>query len=408
MELLSQSDAQDVIAHAMGKGADFIDLFIERTNTQNIQFKSSKVEASQGGVNFGIGIRLIFGTNSVYGFTNSKDKNELCRIIDVLCANKSQAAKNWNQNFEKQTSAPEIAAYASPSIDVKNKIATLASFDQLVRKHSPLISQVSVGLLQIEQQVEIYNSEGLMAKDFRPYTRFMSSAYAKDGSEEASSYMGPGARGGWDFVNTIDLKEMSEELVRKTLTILKAKPCPAGQLPVVIDSGFGGVIFHEACGHLLETTSVQKKASVFWDKMGEKIAHSALSAVDDGTIDRMWGSISLDDEGMETQKTQLIKDGILTQFISDKMGELKTGHKRTGSGRRQSYKYHPASRMRNTYIEPGKFTKEELIESMSDGIYAKSMGGGSVNPGTGEFNFSVEEGYIVKNGKIQEAVKGRP
>ena len=177
-------------------------------------------------------------------------------------------------------------------------------------------------------------------------------------------------------------------------------------MPVVIDNGFGGVIFHEACGHSLETTSVEKKASVFWDKKGELIANEALSAVDDGTIDNLWGSISIDDEGMETQKTQLIKDGILTNFLSDRMGEIKTNHPRTGSARRESYKYAPASRMRNTFIEPGKHSLEELLESMGDGLYAKSMGGGSVNPGTGEFNFAVQEGYLVKNGKLTDAVKG--
>jgi TldD protein len=140
--------------------------------------------------------------------------------------------------------------------------------------------------------------------------------------------------------------------------------------------------------------------------MGEMIANEALSAVDDGTIDKEWGSLSIDDEGMETQKTQLIKDGKLVNFLSDRMGEIKTGHKRTGSARRQSYKSHPASRMRNTYIEPGKFSLDDLIGDLDDGLYAKKMGGGSVNPGTGEFNFSVEEGYLVKDGKVTQAVKG--
>jgi TldD protein len=177
-------------------------------------------------------------------------------------------------------------------------------------------------------------------------------------------------------------------------------------MPVVIDNGFGGVIFHEACGHLLETTSVEKKASVMWDKKGEMVAHEALSAVDDGTIDGEWGSLSIDDEGMPTEKTQLIKNGKLENFMCDRLGHIKTGHPRTGSGRRQSYKFAPASRMRNTFIEPGKHSLEELLASMGDGLYAKKMGGGSVNPGTGEFNFSVQEGYMVKGGKVEKAIKG--
>ena len=177
-------------------------------------------------------------------------------------------------------------------------------------------------------------------------------------------------------------------------------------MPVIIDNGFGGVIFHEACGHSLETTSVQKKASVFWDRKGDQIANPAVSAVDDGTMDGYWGSLSVDDEGMPTQRTQLIKNGKLENFLCDRMGEIKTGHPRTGSARRESYKYAPASRMRNTFIEPGEYKLEELLSSVEDGIYAKSMGGGSVNPGTGEFNFSISEGYEIKNGKIKDAIKG--
>tara|TARA_Y100000748_G_scaffold293264_1_gene282629 strand:- start:589 stop:1287 length:699 start_codon:yes stop_codon:yes gene_type:complete len=177
-------------------------------------------------------------------------------------------------------------------------------------------------------------------------------------------------------------------------------------MPVVIDNGFGGVIFHEACGHSLETTSVEKKASEFWDKKGEVIANEALSAVDDGTLDYLWGSLSVDDEGMQTQKTQLIKNGVLENFLCDRLGEIKTGHPRTGSARRESYKFAPASRMRNTFIEAGNYKLDELLAAMDDGLYAKSMGGGSVNPGTGEFNFSVQEGYLVKNGKLTDAVKG--
>jgi TldD protein len=177
-------------------------------------------------------------------------------------------------------------------------------------------------------------------------------------------------------------------------------------MPVIIDNGFGGVIFHEACGHLLETTSVEKKASVFWDKLGEEIAHPSLTAIDDGTLSGEWGSLTMDDEGMPTQRTVLIKDGVLKNFISDRLGELKTGHKRTGSGRKQSYKFAPASRMRNTFIQNGSSHNDDIFSSVAHGLYAKKMGGGSVDPSTGQFNFSVQEGYFIKDGKITTPVKG--
>ena len=228
----------------------------------------------------------------------------------------------------------------------------------------------------------------------------------KDGNLQSVSSHGPGSIGGWEFIESLNNDEITAELLKQGQTTLYAQPCPAGNMPVVIDNGFGGVIFHEACGHLLETTSVEKKASVFWDKLGEQIAHSALTAVDDGTIPGAWGSLSIDDEGMPTQKTTLIENGQLKRFISDRLGELKTGHERTGSARRQSYKFAPASRMRNTFIERGPYSLEEIIGSVPNGIYAKKMGGGSVDPATGQFNFSVQEAYLIQDGKISKPVKG--
>ncbi len=191
----------------------------------------------------------------------------------------------------------------------------------------------------------------------------------------------------------------------QALVKLGAAPCPSGEMPVVIGNGFGGVIFHEACGHLLETTSVAKKASVFHDKMGEMIANPVVNAVDDGTLANEWGSINIDDEGLETQRTQLIKDGKLTSFMVDRMGGMKTGFEPTGSGRRESYKFAPTSRMRNTFIEPGDSSIDDMIGSVERGIYAKKMGGGSVQPGTGEFNFAVQEAYLIENGKITTPLK---
>jgi TldD protein len=175
---------------------------------------------------------------------------------------------------------------------------------------------------------------------------------------------------------------------------------------VVMGNGFGGVIFHEACGHLLETEGVRRKASVFAGKLGEQIAHSEVTAVDDGTIENAWGSIGLDDEGRAPQKTTLIENGVLKTYLSDRVGANETGVALSGSARRESYQYAPVSRMRNTYIAAGKHTPEAVIASVEDGLYAKKLGGGSVNPATGEFNFAVEEGYRIRGGKIAEPVRG--
>lgn len=406
--LLQKEIAHDVIAYAISLGADFCELFIEKTSLQSIVYNSKKIKDINSGIDSGIGVRLIYGHMALYAFSNSTKKEDLMDMVKKLAtqfSHKPNPLAPTHFNFNK-LQYKEVKSIPNTDALLPEKIEALKKLDMLTRKESSLISQVSINFLQKEQTVEIFNSEGLHATETRPYIRLYSEAVATDGTEQASGSITPGRRGGFNFMETLDYQQLATTTVKQALTVLKAKPCPAGMMPVVIENGFGGVIFHEACGHLLETTSVERKSSILWDKKGEMIAHPAVSAVDDGTNENLWGSLSIDDEGMPTQKTQLIKNGILENFISDKIGFMKTGHARTGSGRRQNYRFAPASRMRNTYIDVGTSTLDDMLQSMGDGLYCAAMGGGSVNPGTGEFNFSVNEGYMVKNGKIEHAIKG--
>jgi TldD protein len=406
--LLQKEIAHEVIAYAINLGADFCELFIEKTSIQRIIYNTKKVKDISSGIDSGIGVRLIYGEFALYAFSNSNKKEDLFDMVKKLASQLSPKLQNISfQNFNfTPIHYNKINFIPKSDALLPEKIEYLKKLDILTRNNNALISQVSLSFLQKEQQIEIYNSEGLHATEFRPYIRISSEAVATDGTEQATGTESPGRFGGFNFIEMLDLDFIAEKISKQALIGLKAKPCPAGFMPVIIESGFGGVIFHEACGHSLETTSVEKKSSVFWDKKGELIAHESVSAVDDGTNDYLWGSLSIDDEGMPTQKTQLIKNGRLENFISDKLGNIKTGHPRTGSGRRQSYRFAPASRMRNTYIDKGNSTLEDMLLSAGDGLYCAAMGGGSVNPGTGEFNFSVNEGYLIKNGKIEHAIKG--
>lgn len=404
MQLLNSHVANDIIHHGLSLGAEFVDVFVERTQSEAMVFKNSRPEDIQSGTLFGIGIRLIVGEQSLYGYTNSTDRDELLRITTLLGSRIGGKNNPPAINFEKLT-YPKVPVLHDKEIDAKYKLSFLKSIDEKLRNDSK-VAQVMLSFTKKKQQIEVFNSEGLFASEERPYIRLFHHVVMRDGNLQSEAYHGPGAIGGWDFMEKLNREEICANLLRQATTMLYADPCPAGKMPVVIDNGFGGVIFHEACGHLLETTSVAKKASVFWDKMGQEIAHSALTAVDDGTVDGAWGSLSIDDEGMPTQKTTLIENGVLKRFISDRMGEKQTGHMRTGSGRKQSYKFAPASRMRNTYIAQGNYEMEEILASVPDGLYAKKMGGGSVDPSTGEFNFAVQEAYLIKNGKITTPVKG--
>lgn len=219
-------------------------------------------------------------------------------------------------------------------------------------------------------------------------------------------FFAPGRRMGMEMFETVDPKVVGARAAKQAVTMAGAGYCPAGVMTVAIENGFGGVIFHESCGHSLEATSVAYGQSQFAGKLGQKIANEKVTAIDDGTIPNAWGSVNIDDEGTPAQKNVLIENGVLKSYMIDKFNARRMGMAPTGSSRRQSFAYTPTSRMTNTYIAPGTDKNEDIIASMEYGLYAKEMGGGSVNPVTGEFNFAVNEGYIVRNGKICEPVRG--
>lgn len=405
--MLQSSLAQSVIDHAISLGADFAELFVERSQTNLVSTLSSHVQSVQSGIDFGVGVRLVYGTKVLYGYTNKAEEAELKRIVSELSAKDRRDPKIAFTNFDYRRVEDQHGAKRLLSNDpeVDSKVAFLLAADKVARGASNMISQTRGTCSQTEQKIELFNSEGLHTDDVRNYTRAYLVAIASDGSEQSTGSWNDGGLMGWELIERMNSEAAGKEASRQALVNLGAKACPSGRMPVVLGNGFGGVIFHEACGHLLETTSVAKKASVFHDKMGQMIASPVVSAVDDGTLLRERGSINIDDEGLDSQRTQLIKDGKLTSFLVDRIGAQQTGFARTGSGRRESYKYAPASRMRNTFIEPGSSELEDMIGSMQRGIYASHLGGGSVQPGTGEFNFAVTEGYYVENGKILYPIK---
>ena len=415
--MLNESLAKELIDLSLEKGADFCDIFVEESEQQNIEVQNQKVEQVSTGIDFGIGIRLIYKTEVYYGYTNSLKKDDLFSIVKTLASansnqtpssmlNRKQKKSNFTTLDKKSLTFHQAKYGLNQDVSLDKKIAFLKKTNECISKANSLVVKAKSNIVQKHQKVEIFNSHGLKASDDRHYLRFIPLAFVQDGNKNDTGMDTHGGLIGWELLNNLDCEAMAEEVVRRAVTSLHASSCPAGKMPVVIENGFGGVIFHEACGHLLETTSVEKKASVFHDKMGQSIANPVVSAIDDGQILNSWGSLAIDDEGHPTETTQLIKEGKLVNFLVDYVGHLKTGYSRSGSGRRQSYKYPPASRMRNTYIAPGTHTTEEMISSIQNGLYAKVMGGGSVQPGTGEFNFAALESYLIKNGKIDKAVKG--
>ena len=406
--MLDQNIASEVLARAVQTGGDFAEIFVEDRINHSLELRSSALETVNSSRLHGAGVRVFNGTQAIYVYTNDVSREGL-----MHCAEQAAAAIRGGKGtkpvgFSHWSAArPEEIRLLPTEVKAAQKAEKLRAADAAARKVSPEIVQVMGRYIDSVQDVLIANTEGTFVTDRRVYTRLVVHAVASNGSENQSGYDGPGAMMGFElFDNRVDPENSARIAAQSALTMLHAPVCPAGVMPVCIDNGFGGVIFHEACGHSLEATSVGIGVSEFCGKLGQQIASPIVTAIDDGTLVNNWGQIHVDDEGTPSQRTVLIENGILKSYMVDRLGSRRMNHPITGSSRRESYAYAPTSRMRSTFIAPGNDSNEEIIASMGDGLYARKMGGGSVNPATGEFNFSVAEAYLVRDGKIAHPVRG--
>ena len=406
--MIKKEVAMEVLAKCLITGGDFAEIFEEDSISNSIGLIDGKVENALGGRSYGIGIRIFKGFKSIYAYTNDNSLSGLLNTAykAALALGELKEDKQIILNDTFTFKNIHNVKYYPNAVNYEKKIGIMKTAYKSAKNYSNEISQVSVSYADKDQKVLIANTEGLFTEDRRVRTRLAISSIASNETENQTGFEGPGACKGFELFETIDPEYYGREASRTAHTMLHAKNCKAGNMTVAIDNGFGGVIFHEACGHSLEATSVAKGNSVFAGKLGKQIASSKVTAIDDGTIPNYWGSINIDDEGTLGRKNILIENGILKSYMVDKLNGRRMNMEPTGNSRRQSYKFAPTSRMTNTYIASGEDNPEDIIKSIEDGLYAKKMGGGSVNPVTGEFNFAVAEGYIVKNGVIQEPVRG--
>jgi len=405
--MIKKSLIEKVLLKAASTGADFAEIYAENSMNSKIQLLDNKIKKSINGYDYGAGIRVIFGTKAIFAYTNDLSEKSLLKVAETVSkADESEEViSGVNLKKEEVNNIHKVEVIPS-GVEKAEKVEFLHKINKSARENSNLIAQVNITYSEIEKNILIANTEGLFKEDSRNYVRINSNAIAAKGGEMQTGAYRPGSHQGYEFIRSLDPDDIGNKISEQAITMLKADYAPSGKFPVVIGNAFGGVIFHEACGHALETTSVAKGSSVFANKLGKQIASKCVTAIDNGTIPNQWGSTNIDDEGNPTQKTVLIKDGILKSYMIDKLGGIKMGMESTGSGRRQSYQFAPTSRMRNTYIAAGNDKIDDMITSIDRGIYAKKMGGGSVQPGTGDFNFAVQEGYLIENGKITKPVRG--
>lgn len=406
--MLDKLIAAEVLEKALSSGGTFSEIFFEDTLVNSLVMRNDTVETVSSGRKHGAGVRLFCGTRCLYAYTNDTSRAGLLDCAAKVaaaaqCAEKADVAPLTRRRFADMQPAERLPA----DVEHQKRLVIMRDCNRVIREVSPEIVQAQAVWSDVDQRVWIANSEGLFVHDRRTRTRLVMMAVASDGKENQTGFEGPGAMRGFElFERKIDATEHAKIAAKTALTMLHAPMCPAGVMPVVMAGGFGGVVFHEACGHSLEATSVSRGQSEFCGKLGQQIASPIVTAIDDGTIPFSWGSTNIDDEGAPTTKLVLIENGILKNYMIDKLGGLRMGMPSTGSGRRQDYTFAPTSRMRNTYIAAGSDDDAEMIATMGDGLYAAKMGGGSVNPATGEFNFAVSEGYLVKDGKIAHPVRG--
>jgi len=394
-------------------GATFIEFFLERVNYISCLAEDDTITSLSPKLSTGAGIRLFRGKADCYVSTNDLSfqglKNALEKGLSILGLNLPGP-----NAYIPEINLEMFRDYAT----VKNKDIWLNNCSSL-REMGDILLTANVQLNQKAshvqsrraayfrdwQEILVAASDGTFARDIRLTQSVGYNLLCADGTNRSSIGKRVGSTSNPDFLRTWNAEEAAAEVAASAGKMLYADYVESGSYPIVMANEFGGVIFHEACGHLLETTQIEQKTTPFLDKKGEKIAHENLTAWDEGLSDKAFGTIDMDDEGMPAQRTLLIENGILKNFIADRTGSIKTGHPRTGSGRRQNYTYAAASRMRNTYIAPGEYTLDNLFNSIDKGIYCKKMGGGSVGA-TGEFNFAVEEAYLIENGNLTKPLKG--
>lgn len=405
--MLKNSVIENVLYAALSKGGDFAEIFVEDKINASIRLVGGLVENNISGRDYGVGIRIFNKFNSIYAYTNDSSEQNLIKVAKQAAAalESNQVELRLNLMKIEGTNYNPISMYPSKTAK-KDKVDLLKRGYKAAKEYDSVISQVTANYLEEEQNILIANTNGLLATDTRVRTRFsIASVASKDGEMQQGSYS-PGASMGFEFYDKINVEDVGIEASRIAKTMVYADYCPSGTMPVIIDNEFGGVLFHEACGHALEAAFVSKGTSAFANKLGQLVASPLVTAIDDGTMRNEWGSTNIDDEGTPTQRNILIENGILKSYLIDKLNGRRMNMDSTGSSRRESYKFAPTSRMNNTYIAAGDSNLESIIANTEKGLYAKNLGGGSVNPATGDFNFAVMEGYLIENGKILRPVRG--
>ncbi len=405
--MIDQDVLERVLGGAVRTGADFAEVYAEDKRSTSAGLDDGRVEQVTSGRDRGAGIRVIAGDTTGFAYTSDLTERGLAAAADAAAS----AARGGGGGVRTValTATPPHRPNHDPTVPdqvaKQRKVELLARMDDAARSAGSEIVQVSAGYGDSHKRVLVANTDGLLADDEIVRTLVRVSAVADGDTGMQTGYQSMGHTIGFEVFETVDVEELARDAARQAITKLGARPAPSGSMPVVIERGTGGVLFHEACGHGLETDHIHKGASVYAGRVGQLVANPLVTLVDDGTLAGEWGTLGIDDEGHRTQRNVLIEDGVLTDYMWDFLRARKDGRSPSGNGRRQSYQHLPMVRMTNTFVLDGPDDPADIVSSTPQGVYVAKLGGGQVNTATGDFVFGMSEAYLIEDGEITEPLR---
>ena len=403
---VTENDLRKVMAVALEKGGDYADLYFQHTFSNSLVLQDGAVNRTSSNIDYGVGIRVVSGDQQGYAFVENITPEEMMKAARVASriANgsaKTPAVKTDTKVFKNYY--PILNSWENHSI--QEKIPYLQKLNERLFALDSRVIKVNAAINDETSYILYYNSEGTLCQDVRPMVVLFGSCVMQQGDRIENGSASRSLRKDASFLTDELIESVAQEVFRKTSIMFESIKPKGGEMPVVMSAGGSGILLHEAIGHAFEADFNRKNTSIFSDKLGKLICDKAINIADDGTLDYNRGSINFDDEGVNVQKTYIVKDGVLTSYLHDRISAKYYGVAPTGNGRRESFRSIPMPRMRATYMENGDCTQDDIIASVKNGIFVDTFTNGQVQIGAGDFTFYVKNGYLIENGKLTQPLK---
>jgi TldD protein len=404
---LTENDLQKTLSTALEKGGDYADLFFEHSYSNSIGLQDAAVNRASSNIDFGVGVRVLSGDQSGYAYVEDVTLREMLKAARTAARIADSHERREPVALTELPVTKNYYAIKTPwdEVAVNDKMPWLQKLNDRIFALDPRVTKVTAGLSDTTSHIFFCNSEGLMYYDYRPMAQIYAQCIMTEGEKIENNSASRSFRIGSEFLTGEIIETLAREAVDKTAILFQAIKPKGGEIPVVMGAGGSGILLHEAIGHAFEADFNRKNTSIFSDKLNRTVCDSSINVVDDGTIPFNRGSVNIDDEGIEGQKTYIVREGILSSYLHDRISAKHYGIPSTGNGRRESFRMVPIPRMRSTYMEADKYTEEEIIASVRKGVYAANFTNGQVQIGAGDFTFFVKNGYLIENGKLTQPIK---